>query len=375
VRVYGVNDTDVQSFYDLNIDVWATQKADSWADLMLHQDQLSVILNLYPNNKIVLENVQTELDRHHDENEKARANSVGLSAFDYFPPYADVSAYLDEMVRDYPNVAAIVNIGRTYQGTLIKGISLGVDSNRPLYFIHCTIHAREWITTTTCCYIIEQLLTVDTTLLQDYHWIIVPVFNIDGYSWSQPENGNTRLWRKNRQPNSGSCVGTDLNRNYQVGFAGPGSGAGECEEIYRGTMAFSAPETQAESSFLLNYAGPIAAFVDIHSYGGYFMSSWGYTTALPPDYSAMNSLMVNSVSAIRAVNGRSYAFGSSANTIYLASGGSNDYTYGNSNLGIIPSFTIECYGTSFTAPVSQILPVGREVWAGCKALANAVRNQ
>jgi len=375
VRVYGINGTDVQSFYDLNIDVWATQNTeDSWADLMLHQDQLSHFLDLYPNNKIVFENVQTELDRHYEENEKARANSVGLGAFDHFPPYPEVSAWLDEQVRDYPNVARIINIGRTHQGTIIKSISLGADSNLPLYFIHCTIHAREWITTTTCCYIIEQLLTVDTTLLLDYHWIIVPVFNIDGYSFSHT-GSNNRLWRKNRQPNSGSCVGTDLNRNYAIGFGGPGSGPGQCEEIYRGVNAFSAPETLAESNFLLNYAGPIAAFVDIHSYGGYFMSSWGYTTALPPHYSAMNSLMVNSVAAIRAVNGRSYAYGSSANTIYLASGGSNDYTYGNSNLGIIPSFTIECFGNTFTAPVSSILPVGREVWAGCKALANAVRTQ
>jgi len=372
VRVYGINGTDVQSFYDLNIDVWATQNSeDSWADLMLHQDQLSRFLDLYPRHKIVLENVQTELDRHYEENEKARANSVGLNAFDYFPPYADVLAYLNEMVRDYPNVAALVNIGRTYQGTLINGISLGVDSNRPLYFIHCTIHAREWITTTTCCYIIEQLLTVDTTLLQDFHWIIVPVFNIDGYSFSHT---NTRLWRKNRQPNSGTCVGTDLNRNYQIGFAGPGSGPNQCDETYRGSRYFSAPETQAEFSFLSNYAGPIAAFVDIHSYGGYFMSAWGDTYTLPPDYSAMNSLMINSVNAIRAVNGNSYYYGSSANTIYLAAGGSIDTAYGTS-LKIIPSFTIECAGTSFTAPISQILPIGREVWAGCKALANAVRTQ
>jgi len=369
VRLYGINGTDVQSFYDLNIDVWAAQNSgDSWADLMLHQDQLSHFLDLYPNHKIVFENVQTELDRHYEENEKARANSIGLSAWDHFPKYSEIPPWLQEQVRNYPNVARHINIGRTFEGRVIEGLSLGVDTARPLFFIHCTIHAREWITTTTCCYIIEQLLTMDTTLLQDFHWIIIPVLNIDGYIYTE----STRLWRKNRQPNSGSsCSGTDLNRNYANGFSGPGSGASPCEETYRGQYAFSAPETQAESDFLENYDRSWAAYVDIHSYGGYFLSSWGSRTALPPHYTEMRGYMDTSVSAIRAVNGRTYASGSTANTLYLASGGSNDWTYGDE--GIVPSFTIECYGTSFTAPVSQIVPIGREVWAGVRALANSIR--
>jgi len=236
------------------------------------------------------------------------------------------------------------------------------------FFIHCTIHAREWISTTTCAYIIEQLLTVDTNLLQYYNWVIVPVLNVDGYTYSHQ---TTRLWRKNRQPNSGSsCVGTDLNRNYAVGWSGPGASPDECSETYYGAEEFSGTEIAAQRTFITNWGGRIAAFADIHAYGGYFMSPWGYTYSYPPTdiYADMNSLMVASVAAIRSINGNSYRYGSVANTIYQASGGSNDWTYGDFN--VVPSFALECSGTSFTPQTSSILPVGREVYAGIKTLAN-----
>jgi hypothetical protein len=133
VRLFGINSTDVQSFEDLNIDVWAAQDSgDSWADLMLHQNQLSHFLELYPNHKIVLENVQTELDRHYEENEKAKANSVGLSAWDYFPPYAEIPPWIQEQVRNYPGVARHIQLGRTYDGDIIEGLSLGTSS-KPLF--------------------------------------------------------------------------------------------------------------------------------------------------------------------------------------------------------------------------------------------------
>jgi len=216
----------------------------------------------------------------------------------------------------------------------------------------------------------EQLLTVDTNLLQYYNWVIVPVLNVDGYSFSHT---TTRLWRKNRQPNSGStCVGTDLNRNFAVGWSGPGASPDKCSETYYGTSEFSGPEIARERDFITNWQGTVACYADIHAYGGYFMSPWGYTYSDPPpvDYAEMDTLMVASVAAIRAINGRSYLYGSVANTIYQASGGSNDWAYGDRK--VIPAFALECSGTSFTPPTSSILPVGREVYAGIKALANNV---
>jgi len=367
VRFFGINETDVFSFYDASLDVWATNKLEGWADVMIHKDLLSNYLKQYPQNQIVLENVQTEIDRHLEENRLASEAAVGQPyAFTFFPTNTQVNDWLTKTETDYAGTVKRVDLGVSNGGVAIRGLNLGTNPSAPLFFIHCTIHAREWISTTTCCYIIEQLLTVDTNLLQYYNWVIVPVLNVDGYIFSHT---TTRLWRKNRQANSGStCVGTDLNRNFQVGWGGPGADTNPCGETYRGTGAFSGTETQRERDYIdRNWSGNFAVYVDIHAYGGYFMSPWGYTTSLPDSYDLMNELMVPAVAAIRAINGRSYYYGSVANTIYQASGGSNDWSYGE--YGVIPSFALECAGTNFTPPTSMIEPVAREVWAGIKYVA------
>jgi len=278
--------------------------------------------------------------------------------------------FLNEQVTGHPGVVSRISIGNTYSGSEIYGLRIGSTSN-PVFYIHCTIHAREWITTTTCLWIIDSLLNTDPDgpeLIQAYQWIIVPVFNIDGYQYA---HNSDRLWRKNRSPvPSSSCLGTDLNRNYGYGFGGGGSSNNPCAETYRGTSAYSTPEVSSERDFLDSYN--VAVYVDIHAYGAMFMSPYGNTYNLPPDYPAMEALMASAVDEIYLENSRTYAYGSSANVIYIAAGGSDDWAYGIN--GVVPSFTIECAGSSFTPPVSWIRPMGREIYAGMKQLAKDVAN-
>jgi len=271
-------------------------------------------------------------------------------------------------VAAHSDVATLIVIGKTYNDQEILGVSLGAP-DKPKVYLHCTIHAREWIATTTCLVIIDQLLNKDAdraTLLNNFNWIIVPVHNIDGYDWSHT---NDRLWRKNREPNAGSnCVGTDINRNYAYGWGGVGADTRPCGETYRGSKAVSSSEAKAEIDFINQYfdTGSMAAYFDIHSYGGWFLSPWGYTDEIPSDYSQMEPNMVAASHAIYNVNKHVYVYGPSGSTLYPTSGGTTDYTYGAG--GVIDSYVIECFGSSFTAPVSWILPIGNEVWTGVKTV-------
>jgi len=204
-------------------------------------------------------------------------------------------------------------------------------------------------------------------LLSRFRWVIVPVLNVDGYTYT----GIDRLWRKNRQPNTGSsCAGTDLNRNYGYMWGGPGSSNSPCSETFRGASPFSGPEIAGTRAFLATLlAGRLAAFYDIHSYGAYVMSPWGYTcTAYPPNYDRMDALMKVAAGAIQPVNGRSYTFGDTCRTIYQTSGGSNDWSNGDpTGPRTLHSYCIEAFGSSFTPPTSWIKPMGREIYAGIQA--------
>lgn len=93
-----------------------------------------------------------------------------------------------------------------------------------------------------------------------------------GFVYSQT---NDRLWRKNRQTQSGSsCVGRDINRNwpYQWDVSG-GSDPNPCGQTYRG----AAPGDSTEISGLIATLEDIQAqqsiklYMDWHSYSELFM--------------------------------------------------------------------------------------------------------
>ena len=95
-------------------------------------------------------------------------------------------------------------------------------------------------------YIIDNLVENSDVLQTDYY--ILPVVNPDGYRYTFQYD---RLWRKNRRKGT-SCSGVDLNRNFGYRWGGKGTSSNMCYETYRGSKAFSEPETDAIRNFFEN---------------------------------------------------------------------------------------------------------------------------
>jgi len=351
---------------DNHLDVWQVNAVNGWMDVMVAPGGEDIPFEY----EVVYGDVQVLLNASESTVEKREVSQDWN--FNSFPTSGTVLDFLRSKIQQYPNAASYFKLGTSYEGSDINGIKLG-NGPRDIV-IHCTIHAREWVTTTTCLYMIQELLTNEDNekLLESFTWHIIPILNPDGYDYTHTTN---RLWRKNRAPNpSSSCVGTDINRNFEYGWGGTGSSPSPCDETYRGPSPFSTPEGQAISSFLKSKANPnnytLSLYFDIHAYGALWMSPWGYTTTLPPEYDQMFSVMSAAVDAEEPVNKRAYTYGTSARVIYVSSGGSNDYAYGS--LGLVNSYVVEAFGSSFTPPTSYILPVAREIWAGVKATAEVI---
>jgi len=367
VRFFGLNTTDVLEL-DENFDVWTKNQIGGWVDVMLHQNQLGQMLQKHTNYEIRIPNVQTQIDEA-----EASSNPNPQAFFDKFPTTDEVNTWLDEQIKAHPGVTRNVVIGQTYEGRPIRGLLLGSNPDAPIFYFQCTIHAREWITTTTCCWMIDQLLNVDPEgkdLLEKSIWIIVPILNVDGYVYTHEQQ---RMWRKNRQPTQGStCIGIDLNRNYDAHWSGPGASPNPCSDTYYGTAAASSPEISAEQKYLTDLGQNLVSFVDIHTTGAMFMSPWGWTTELPipEDYAVMDYYMKIAVDGIESVNGVSYDYGSVARVIYQVSGGSNDWAY--EKRGIKTPYAIEIFGSGFSVPVSSIEPRGKEIWTGLKLMVQAI---
>lgn len=108
--------------------------------------------------------------------------------WDAYYSLADINAWLTDLVAAYNGTASIIVGGHSHEGREIRGIKISHGAGRTAIFIEGTMHAREWITTTAVCYIINELLTSNETDTQaaarDYDWYIFPVSNPDGYVWT-----------------------------------------------------------------------------------------------------------------------------------------------------------------------------------------------
>jgi hypothetical protein len=218
----------------------------------------------------------------------------------------------------------------------------------------------------TAMWIIDRLVEdADTdarvgAILDASEVFVFPVINPDGYLFSWSTN---RLWRKNRRLNSGGSYGVDLNRNWGFQWGGQGASTQQSSETYRGTAAFSEPETRAYRDWATPRTN-IAAHLDIHAYSELVLWPWGYTSTPSTQETSFGRVGAVMHDAIQAVEGRDYLVGPVYTTIYPASGGVCDWAFGS--LGQL-SYCVEVRDTGtygFVMPPEEILPNVRENFAG-----------
>lgn len=205
--------------------------------------------------------------------------------------------------------------------------------------------------------------------------------DVSGFVYTQSTD---RLWRKNRQPRSGtSCIGTDGNRNWNFQWSTPGGAStSPCSETYRGQSAGDTPEISALTAFTNSLrtrggGGGIKLFIDWHSYGQYILLPYGYSCqARAPNHSAQMGVAGGFADAIRAVSGTRFTYGPSCSTLYATTGSAPDYMGGA--VGAEYAWTVELRpgpgggAGGFVLPASQIVASGREQWEGIKYVLSTI---
>merc|ERR1712032_1186315 len=113
----------------------------------------------------------------------------------------------------------------------------------------------------------------------------------------------------------------DLNRNWDtIGFGLGATSTNPCRETYRGSEASSEPETKAVAAALLAIKDKVRIYLSFHSYGQYWLTSWGYKTSLPLDNDKLVRLGRQAVEAIQCVTpNRRYTIGSAGAIFHIAS--------------------------------------------------------
>jgi carboxypeptidase T len=313
-------------------------------------------------------------------NEAAKVQSAGFAVSYYyepadFPPgyegyhnYKEINDDIAAEVAKHPTTVKSFTIGKTYQGMDIPAVLITNDapnytSGRPEVLFDGLHHAREHLTVEMTLYIMHLFADAKKQSIKKLVntraiWIIFNV-NPDGGEYDI-SNDQFHYWRKNRQPNQGGSIGTDLNRNYgyKWGCCGGSSGNG-ADETYRGTKAFSAPESKALADFvksrIVGGKQQITAGISFHTYGELVMWPYGYTyTDVPSDMTQKDHDTFVKIGQVMAndtcLNGDCY-FPQQMSDLYITDGTSVDWEYGDQH---IFAFTIEMYGDDFYVPDTVI---------------------
>ncbi|MBS1715103.1 MAG: hypothetical protein JST30_12285 [Armatimonadetes bacterium] len=302
----------------------------------------------------------------------------GVAVDDYRLHYYNhdqILAFFENLRLQNPKFVVRKQIGTSINGQAMWAYRFGLPVEIPgkpktSFVVHGLIHAREWISGSVMMHLakstLDGLKSSPMTFMVNQNLWIIPITNPDGYKYTWT---NDRYWRKNRRNNGGGTFGVDLNRNYAKGWGGnDGSSGNKGSETYRGTAAFSEPETQAVRDFAASLP-KVGAFIDFHSFSQLILWPWSYTTTRPADQTMFNNYGLEMETAMSAF-GRNYDQGQCSWILYTASGTSNDYIYSQYN---VPAYAIELRDTGqfgFELPEDQIQATQDEAWAGYVKLLN-----
>jgi len=280
----------------------------------------------------------------------------------YFRTYEQLKGALTELAAKYPNLVELTDIGDSgdkTRGTADRDVlaikltnkAVNVGKKAGAFYI-AGEHAREIANPEMMMKFATQLLTgygtdaEATALLNTREITIVPMLNPDGHSvvekgYDNVMGGNT-MQRKSTSP----PAGTDINRNYDFRWGGPGASSNPSNDTYRGASAASEPETRAVQDAVL--ATKPGIFIDWHSYSRLNLFPWGDTDKPAPDAAGLGAL-ANKFSTYNHYTPEQSI------KLYPTSGTSIDYVYGATKA---PAFVIET-GDSFLQSDKQFA----ESWA------------
>lgn len=298
---------------------------------------------------------------------------TGIPGYPCYGTVEETFTRAQAIVAAHPALAAWVDVGDSWEKVAPGGASgydmmvlrltnSAVPGPKPKLFASGGLHAREYTTAETLTRFAETMASAygtdsDVTWILDHHELhLLLQTNPDGRK--QAEAG--AYWRKNTNGTycgaTSSSRGADLNRNYPFMWnLGSGSSGDPCDDVYRGPVAASEPETQAVRDYaraLFPYAwtggtppasGTVppdtsGVFIDLHSYGRLVLWPWGYDDVVGP---APNGPALQTL-------GRKFAWFNNhtpeqSNELYGADGASDDFFYGDRG---VAAYTFEM-GTSF----------------------------
>ena len=377
IRISNVDSDDVSLFQVSGIDIdHANYIQGQFIEFAISENDLSILDNLGYDYEIIHDDLQRFYESRLTQN---YTREFGLGSMGGYYTLEEAVQRLDDIHEEYPEfVSEKISLGQSFQGRDIYAIKVSanvdIDEDEAEVLYTGMHHAREPMSFMNLYYFIYWILEnygVDdraTQILNTREMWFIPIVNPDGYEYNRsiaPNGGG--MQRKNmRETCNSSADGVDLNRNYGYAWNCQGTYEGNCDmsgssgdgcnETYRGSSAFSEPETQIVRDFVYQHDFKIA--LNYHAYGNYLIHPWGYNNTgleLPEEDNETYQEIGEEATLYN-----NYFLGTGYETVgYGVNGDSDDWMYGAE--GII-TYTPEVGENSdgFWPSSNRIVPLAEE---------------
>ncbi|MCP4706890.1 MAG: hypothetical protein GY865_20005 [candidate division Zixibacteria bacterium] len=342
----------LNQFYAQHLDVAAIN--NNSFEIVTNKDELNELEAIGFRTEIVIDDIEKFVISRFDPS-RTMGGYLTLS---------EINAAIDVIVADHPTITSKVDIGQSLEGRTMWAIKISdnpnVDEDEPEILFTSTIHAREVITPLVLLNVMDSLTDkyssdpyIQNLVDERETWFVLNV-NPDGYYENEliaPSGGG--MWRKNRRDNGDGTYGVDINRNfgYEWGYDDIGSSPDGDDETYRGTAAWSEPETQNMRDFSIAHEFVISVYY--HSYSNLYLWPFSYNVSLTED----EDIFIGLGDSACAFTGYTPNY---INSLYPVNGGTDDWEYGEQTLkGKTYSFVVEV-GTSddrFWPATNRIQPL------------------
>jgi len=367
IRVNNVDNDDISLFQYNGIDIdHAHYNRGYYIEFAISESDITILNNLGYDYDIIHDDLQRFYESRLTEN---YTREFGLGSMGGYYTFEEAIQRLDDIHEEYPEfVSEKILLGQSFQGRDIFAIKVSanvdIDENEPEILYTGMHHAREPMSFMNLYYFIYWILenyNIDddaTQILNTREMWFIPIVNPDGYEYNRsiaPNGGG--MQRKNmRNTCNGSADGIDPNRNYDYmwGLDNEGSSPDPCSETYRGTSAFSEPETQIVRNFIEQKNFTIA--MNYHSYSNLLIYPFGYSYENPMDSDDLNTFIEYAQDMTQYNN---YEWGTGTELLYPVNGEACDWMYGVHG---IFAYTPEVgsYNDGFWPPSSRIVPLAEE---------------
>lgn len=251
----------------------------------------------------------------------------------FFHEYRDLKTlqiWFQLLTSSFPDIVTLKELGPTPDNNTIPILEVNTHNKKSnpkgkTIVITGGIHSREWISVSTACYVIYQLLNdfindpnPEDNVLQSLNFIVAPMINPDGYEYTWEHD---RLWRKTRgDTGTVECPGFDLDRSFS--YQWQPTNDFPCSGNFNGEDALEATEAKLWDKYISetfphhvkgspkdkNKKGKkLVGFIDFHSYSQEILYPFTYSCEnLPKDIENLLELAYDLSKTVRKHTGRQY---------------------------------------------------------------------